>query len=162
MLLRALAHLDGRIRKRLEIYVYGANLELEEPAFQEQIKGLVEQNSDIVHMLGSYRIEDTIGLMRNVDWVVVPSIWWEIGPMVIEEAFAAGTPVLASNIAGMLEKITPGVNGEHFRVGSEVDLAAKITDIVNGILTVSVEPTDVAEVNRERFDAHMRIYRDLV
>ncbi len=162
VLLRALVHLDSRVRKRLEIYVYGANLELEEPAFQEEIQGLVERNGDVVHMLGSYRIEDTIGLMRNVDWVVVPSIWWEIGPMVIEEAFAAGTPVLASNIAGMLEKITPGVNGEHFRVGSEVDLAAKITDIVNGTLAVSVEPTDVAEVNRQRFDAHLRIYRDLV
>jgi len=58
--------------------------------------------------------------------VVVPSIWWENSPLVIQEAFAAGRPVICSDIGGMAEKVTDGVNGLHFRVGDPEDLAATI------------------------------------
>ena len=36
---------------------------------------------------GPYRREDVPELMADVDWVVVPSIWWENAPLVIQEAF---------------------------------------------------------------------------
>jgi len=28
--------------------------------------------------------------MKQVDWMIVPSIWWENSPIVIQEAFAHG------------------------------------------------------------------------
>jgi glycosyltransferase involved in cell wall biosynthesis len=61
--------------------------------------------------------------MSNVDWVIVPSLWWENSPLVIQEAFHFGRPVLCSDIGGMAEKVTDGVNGLHFRVGDAVSLA---------------------------------------
>ena len=54
-------------------------------------------------------------LMARIDWVVVPSIWWETGPLVVMEAFQHGRPVICSDIGGMSEKVTDGVNGLHFR-----------------------------------------------
>ena len=41
--------------------------------------------------------------MRQADWIVVPSIWWENAPLVILEARAAGRPVICSGIGGMAE-----------------------------------------------------------
>ena len=54
--------------------------------------------------------------MSSVDWVVVPSIWWENSPLVIQEAFMHGRPVICSDIGGMAEKVNDGVDGLHFRV----------------------------------------------
>jgi len=53
--------------------------------------------------------------MAAVDWVVVPSIWWENSPLVIQEAFAHGRPVICSDIGGMAEKVAHEKNGLHFR-----------------------------------------------
>ncbi len=55
--------------------------------------------------------------------MVVPSIWWETGPLVVWEAFQHGRPVICSDIGGMSEKVTDGVNGLHFRRGDADDLA---------------------------------------
>ena len=43
--------------------------------------------------------------MRQADWIVVPSIWWENAPLVILEARAAGRPVICSGIGGMAELV---------------------------------------------------------
>jgi glycosyltransferase involved in cell wall biosynthesis len=61
--------------------------------------------------------------MENIDWVVVPSIWWENSPLVIQEAFLHGRPVICSDVGGMAEKVTDGVNGLHFPAGDPAGLA---------------------------------------
>ena len=61
--------------------------------------------------------------MSRVDWVIVPSIWWENSPMVIQEAFANGKPVICAGIGGMAEKVRDGVDGLHFEVRNPLDLA---------------------------------------
>jgi len=53
----------------------------------------------------------------------VPSIWWETGPIVVWEAFQNGRPVITSDIGGMSEKVTDGVDGLHFRTGDAQALA---------------------------------------
>jgi len=162
LLLRAVENLEPDIRDSMEVLIFGANLDDEADGFQKIIKDLLDANDDVVSLLGSYLNENTIALMRGVDWLIIPSIWWEVGPIVIEESKIAGTPILCSDIAGMFEKVTPGVTGAHFKVGSEFDLAAKITQIVSGRLQVEFEPTDVKALNKERFGAHMEMYRELL
>ena len=51
--------------------------------------------------------------------------------MVIQEAFLHGRPVICSDIGGMAEKVTHGVNGLHFRAGNATDLAEIIRRAVN-------------------------------
>jgi glycosyltransferase involved in cell wall biosynthesis len=65
-------------------------------------------------------------LLADVDWVVVPSVWYENAPLVIQEAFQHGRPVICSDIGGMAEKVTDGVDGLHFRAGDARDLAATL------------------------------------
>ena len=52
--------------------------------------------------------------MRAVDWVLVPSTWWEIFCLVVSEAWMFGRPVIASAIAGLKERVRPNVNGFTF------------------------------------------------
>src|SRR4029077_16721602 len=65
-------------------------------------------------------------LMRELDWVVVPSTWWENSPLVIQEAFHHRRPVVCSDIGGMAEKVEDDVNGLHFTAGDPRSLAAAL------------------------------------
>ena len=61
--------------------------------------------------------------MAATDWVVLPSIWWENSPVVIQEAFQHGRPVICSALGGLKEKVVDGRDGMHFRRGDANDLA---------------------------------------
>jgi glycosyltransferase involved in cell wall biosynthesis len=56
------------------------------------------------------------------DYLVVPSLWWENSPVTIQEAFAAGVPVIASRLGALEEKVRDGVSGLLFEPGSVADL----------------------------------------
>lgn len=62
--------------------------------------------------------------------VVVPSLWFENSPLVIQEAFAAGAPVIASGQGALVEKVRDGVDGLLFRPGDAADLRAKIEQLM--------------------------------
>jgi glycosyltransferase involved in cell wall biosynthesis len=62
--------------------------------------------------------------MAGVDWVVVPSIWWENSPMVIQEAFVCGRPLVVADIGGMKEKVRDGVDGVYAAVGNALQWKA--------------------------------------
>ncbi len=72
---------------------------------------------------GAYRREELPDLMAEVDWVVMPSIWWENAPLVIQEAFQHRRPPIVSNIGGMAEMVRDGVDGLHARAGDSAQLA---------------------------------------
>jgi glycosyltransferase involved in cell wall biosynthesis len=77
-------------------------------------------------MMGPYQPANLPWHMREIDWVVVSSRWWENSPLVIQEAFMQRRPVICSGIGGMAEKVTQNVNGLHFIVGNADSLAAVI------------------------------------
>ncbi len=70
---------------------------------------------------GGYSRDELPGLMAAVDWVLVPSIWWENAPLVILEALQHRRPVLCPDIGGMAELV--GRGGQHFSMGNAHDLA---------------------------------------
>jgi glycosyltransferase involved in cell wall biosynthesis len=110
--------------------LHGANLDLQEHRFRDEIAALLAATPNVTDA-GPYPPGQAAEMMAAVDWVVVPSVWWENSPLVIQEAFAAGRPVICSDIGGMAEKVADGVNGLHFRVGDPEDLAATIRRAVD-------------------------------
>lgn len=161
ILLEAISLLPESIRKKIDVLIFGNEITIHNPdekEFYRQIKSLIEYHSDVVRLYGPYRNETVIHLMKQVDWVVVPSIWWENAPLVIQEAQIAGTPVLCSDIGGMVEKVKKDVNGIHFTVGSKADLADKIAKIVTEDLAVQPQPMEVLKTNKERLAQHLSVY----
>jgi len=67
----------------------------------------------------------------EIDVLIVPSTWFENAPITIQEAHLLETPVVASDIGGMAELVRDGVDGLHFRVGDDEDLAVKLLRCVN-------------------------------
>ena len=110
--------------------LFGGNLENQPEAFRKSFAALVEKAGTRAKFYGSYRSDEMPELMRQVDWVVMPSIWWENSPLVIQESFLHGRPLISSDIGGMKEKVVDGVNGLHFRTGSAEDLADKLGQIL--------------------------------
>ncbi len=79
--------------------------------FVDEIDALFAGTAPSVQRRGPYRREDIGDLLAAVDCTIVPSVWWENAPLVIQEAQAQGRPVIASSIGGMAEMIEHGVNG---------------------------------------------------
>jgi glycosyltransferase involved in cell wall biosynthesis len=52
-----------------------------------------------------------IPALAGYDLVAIPSQWLETGPLVLLEAFAAGVPVIGSDLGGIADKIAHGVDG---------------------------------------------------
>jgi len=115
--------------------IHGANLDIQEGEFRRNIAGLLEDTSRNVALIGKYSPAEQPALIRNVDWVVVPSIWWENSPLVIQEAFLNQRPVICSDVGGMAEKVSDGVNGLHFRVGDPRSLSEVIRRATTGTET---------------------------
>ncbi|MBW9064342.1 glycosyltransferase family 4 protein [Rhizobium herbae] len=146
------------------LMIFGGNLERQPIEFQERMKKLIADAGDRVRFYGAYQNADMPRLMRSVDWVVLPSVWWENSPVVIQEALLHGRPMICSDIGGMAEKVRDGKDGLHFRAGSSQDLADRIVEVLGDTqiwerLRVSMrQPADRLGCARE----HLKLYRALL
>jgi len=124
ILLQAIHLIAPEFRAKMIVEIHGANLESQPAGFQELIETLRKPLivEGVLRWVGSYEQAELAQRMEKVDWVVVPSIWWENSPMVIQEAFANGKPVICGGIGGMAEKVRDGVDGLHFHVRNPLDL----------------------------------------
>jgi glycosyltransferase involved in cell wall biosynthesis len=76
-----------------------------------------------VEFRGAYRHSDLQQILDNIDVMVVPPIWYDNSPQVVFEAFAAGVPVIGSDIGGIPDFVDHGVNGYLFAHGDAEELA---------------------------------------
>ena len=69
--------------------------------------------------------------LKQLDYLVVPSVWFENSPLVIQEAYAFGVPVIASRLGALPEKVLEGQTGRLFAPGDSVDLARVLRDLID-------------------------------
>jgi GT2 family glycosyltransferase/glycosyltransferase involved in cell wall biosynthesis len=84
-----------------------------------------------IRRLGSVSHERMPAILEDIDVLVVPSTWIENAPFIIREAFAAGVPVIASNLGGMAEMVRDGVDGLLFPAGDPAALAAAVRRLID-------------------------------
>lgn len=75
---------------------------------------------------GPYELAGLDRRMAEIDWSVVPSVWWEIFALVVSEAWMFGKPVICSDVGGLAERVRDGVDGLLFPMGSARALAGTI------------------------------------
>jgi len=94
---------------------------------------------------GPFSREELASVLVDLDVLVVPSRWYENAPGVIFEAFAAGMPVIATDLGGMSEFVRPGKNGLLFALEEAKDLAVQLRTLTEdrnllGRLRAGIEP----------------------
>jgi len=94
------------------------------PEFQKDFLERLARAGGNLHFHGPYDRARMDRLMQSVHAVLVPSVWWENSPLVIQEALRNRRPVLCSDIGGMAEKVRDGIDGFHFPAGSALALTA--------------------------------------
>ena len=81
---------------------------------------------DSVELLGWRPREEVFTLIKNARFLIFSSELYESFPMTIAEAFACGTPVIASRLGVMAEIVEEDSTGLFYTPGSPEDLADRV------------------------------------
>ncbi len=134
------------------------------PELQEGFLKRLDKAGANIRFNGPYDRQRVDGLMQSVHAVIMPSVWWENSPVVIQEALRNRRPVICSDIGGMAEKVRDGVDGFHFSAGNPTALASLVKRLVadRAVLAeltagLSGEPELVSGLG-----AYVGVYRELV
>ena len=100
--------------------------------------------------------------LARTDVLVVPSLWYENSPLVIQEAFAAGVPVVASAVGALPEHVHHEVDGllvppgdpaalrdTVLRLAADRTLVERLRQGIRPVLTVTEHAARVETVYRE-------------
>lgn len=161
VLLQAVALLQEQGVTNFIVNINGANLEHQPQDFQDEFNSFYEKVKDRVILRGSYRQQDIEALMLENDWLVMPSIWWENSPVVIQESLFYGRPILGSNIGGTAEKVN-GCGGISFAVSNPSGLASLLNNCISNSslhreLLDAMPPPTTAEICGK---LHSTLYAD--
>jgi phosphatidyl-myo-inositol alpha-mannosyltransferase len=86
---------------------------------------------DRVELLGQVTDVDKARMLRSVDVYVAPNIGGESFGIVLLEAMAVGTPVLASDLEAFRAVLDAGRSGRLFATGDPDDLAVKAAELLD-------------------------------
>jgi len=101
-----------------ELWIYG-----DPSVFPDYVRHLRELAANpCIRFRGRVDGEDIGSALSELDVLVVPSLWYENSPLVIQEAFAAKVPVIASDLGALAEKVHHGLNGLLFPPGDAASL----------------------------------------
>jgi phosphatidylinositol alpha-mannosyltransferase len=105
----------------VELIVVGAD--------RDEVDPLLLEGGDGVTVLGKVSDDAKREALASADLLVAPSLGGESFGMVLTEAFAAGTPVVASDIPGYRDVVRNGVDGVLFPRGDATALAETLRDL---------------------------------
>jgi glycosyltransferase involved in cell wall biosynthesis len=151
----ALAHLEKL--SQLEGRVWGDVQQ--EPEYASQLNATYTPATRL-NFCGKFDRFQIAEVYSQIDVLVVPSIWYENNPLVIQEAFAAGVPVIASNLGGMAEFVEDGRNGLLFEAGNVEALAAAMRRVIDESDLLGCLQKGIPEVRTvsEEADTLLEIY----
>jgi glycosyltransferase involved in cell wall biosynthesis len=117
--------------------------------YETELRSLVNGDARI-SFAGLFPREKLWEVLSGIDVLVVPSRWYENSPVVIYEAFAAGVPVIATDLGGMSEVVEDGKNGLLFGLNDERALTDCLRRLIEepglvGRLRVGVPPVKSVE-----------------
>jgi glycosyltransferase involved in cell wall biosynthesis len=98
------------------------------PAYGAELRALARHAQ--IRFAGALPFDAVGGALRSLDALLMPSLWYENSPLVIQEAYALGVPVIASRLGALEEKVQEGVTGRLFPAGDAAALAEVLGDIV--------------------------------
>jgi glycosyltransferase involved in cell wall biosynthesis len=95
----------------------------------EVVRAAAERDRRI-DWLGRRSAAEVLALVGEAACLVMPSVWYETFGRTIIEAFARGTPAVASRIGALAELVEAGRTGLLFSPGDAADLAARVRQLL--------------------------------
>lgn len=109
-----------------ELHIYGS--ETQHPSYTQTMK---KRCIDFpVFFQGTFSPEKMRAVLDEIDFLVIPSTWYENSPLVLLSALASHTPVIVSDVEGLTEFLEPGINGYTFSRGSIDDLERVMRQVI--------------------------------
>jgi glycosyltransferase involved in cell wall biosynthesis len=94
----------------IELDIYGVSQDDASRSLLERLEAGARSDRR-VRFLPPIAHDRVVATLASYDAVAVPSQGLETGPLVVLEAFAAGVPVIGSDLGGIAEKVRHGVDG---------------------------------------------------
>jgi glycosyltransferase involved in cell wall biosynthesis len=150
----------NQLPEHAALTVYGNETRF--PAYVAELKRAATHPN--IHFAGPLDHRHVGAALRRVECLVVPSVWYENSPMVIQEAYGVGVPVVASRLGALPEKVDDGRTGWLFNAGDSADLAQVLLGLIEGpeqLLAVrqNIRP---APTMREHAQRMLQIYQALL
>jgi glycosyltransferase involved in cell wall biosynthesis len=129
----------------------------------EELSQLMEGDPAIV-FAGTFPENELGSRLAELDFLVIPSRWYENSPLVLLYALATRTPVIVSDVKGMTEFVKDGVNGLTFTRGSLPALTAVLQRIADdpGVLEKFSRQADYTKTVTDHVDEIVALYRDIL
>ena len=108
-LLETLGELPAAVRKRFTLDIHGHGMEVMDKPYRVKLEKLFRKHASVVRFHGPYHQQELSKLMAEADWVMMASVWWENSPLVIQEAWKFGRPVICPDLGHGRE--SPGRQG---------------------------------------------------
>jgi glycosyltransferase involved in cell wall biosynthesis len=102
---------------------------------------------------GAFAPDQAAAIYRDIDVLVVPSLWPENSPLVIHEAFQAAVAVVGARTGGIPDLIEDNVSGLLFETGSPEDLARRLRELVGNPARVTTLAAGAPRVKTMEQDA---------
>ena len=119
LLIEAIKDIDPLL---VQLSIFGNS---DDSIYESSLKNLTESNNNIFWN-GQLNQKDVVKILQQHDALCLCSTFSEMSPLVIQEAFAAGIPVIASNVYGNEEQIRHNMNGLLFDFNNVNDLRRQI------------------------------------
>lgn len=143
-----------------ELHIYGS--EEQAPLYVAALRDTPAENPILFQ--GTFPKKLLADVLSEIDFLVIPSRWYENSPLVLLNALATHTPVIVSNVEGMTEFVKDGQNGFIFD-------RANIDDLEKVLQKVVQEPelsyrmsknTKYDRTTREMTEDVVRLYESIV
>lgn len=117
----------GGLLGSFDVYIHGAT-----NVFPEYAAALTQAAAGKpIRFRGGFERERVPDIYRDLDVLVVPSLWPENSPLVIHEAFMHRLPVVAARVGGVPELVHHEVNGLLYDAFSVASLRASLQRLVD-------------------------------
>lgn len=144
---------------KVSLDLYGASTD------EEYLRHCRELSQDLpnVKWCGKLKPSQIITTLGQYHLLCLPSIFGEMAPLVIQEAFAAGIPVIASDVPGNAEPVRHQVNGLLFKAADAMALKKELLKLIESPallheLSLNISPPkSFDKVAKE----HVQLYEEL-
>lgn len=109
----------------VQLHIYGYC----DPEYRNLLQSINTACEVVFH--GAYDKYQFNEIANKLDVVVVPSIWEDCAPFVVQEALAMGLPVIGSDLGGITDFIEDGYNGIIYNHSESLELRDIILDIID-------------------------------